>query len=118
VTGHITEWSCYIDGIENTSGTIECINGDSTSWTDEGEGRKTLTFTDWLDYNTTYYVWVNATTVLEGETHYFNRTFTFTTEKCTISGTIVEEFWGAVPDVKIVANSTTAEYIIIMAIMR
>jgi hypothetical protein len=106
VTGLLTNWSVYVHhkNVGNSSGTIECSNGDSTSWTDEGDGTKTLTFTKYLDYNTTYYVWVNATVVEDTGTIYKNETFNFKTEKCTISGTITEEFWGAVPDVKIVAD--------------
>jgi hypothetical protein len=113
ITGLLTEWKINIQhiNIEKSSGTIECSNGDTTSWTNDEGGIKTLEFTDWLDYNTTYYVWVNATALIDGETQYFNGTYNFKTTTCKITGTITDDFWGGVPDVKVVANSSTIEYV-------
>jgi hypothetical protein len=103
VTGLLNNWSIYIyhENTDNSSGTIECSNGDSTSWTDEGDGTKTLTFTGYLDYNTTYYVWVNATV---GGSYFINEIFNFKTTTCKITGTILDVYNESILNVKVVAS--------------
>ncbi len=107
ISGFLSNWSVNINlNTDSCSGTIECSNGDSTSWTDEGEGRKTLAFSEWLEYNTTHTIWVNVTAGGEN----FNEIYTFTTTTCKITGRISEDLWGGVPDVQVVANNTNVEY--------
>jgi hypothetical protein len=106
ISGLMDEWSCYISSNAISSGTIECNNGDTMSWTDESEGTKTLSFSEYLDYNTTYTVWVNVTA--SGQT--VEDTFNFKTMTCKINGTIAHEYWGGVENVQVVANNSNTEY--------
>ena len=100
VSGLLTNWSCEIFSNVNTTGLIACSNGDDMSWSNAAPGTQTLTFSNYLDYNTTYQVWVNVT---DGGSE-LNETFSFTTEACTISGTITEDYWGGVADVEVIAT--------------
>jgi len=108
VSGWLTNWSIYVyhENVDNSSGTIECSNGDDISWNDEGNGRKTLTFTGYLNYNTTFYVWVNTTYEDNGVTLYNNQTFNFKTTTCKITGNIIDIYDNFVTNVKVTATGT------------
>ena len=58
-----------------TTGSIECSNGNSTNWTNQPDGLRSLELNTTLGYNTIYYVWVNYT---DGHC-VVNETFIFTT---------------------------------------
>jgi hypothetical protein len=60
---------------DNTNGSIECSNGDSTSWNDLGNGTRSLELITSLNYGITYTIWLNYT---DGN-YDKNETFTFTT---------------------------------------
>jgi hypothetical protein len=55
-------WSVFISDVDGneTNGTIECSNGESTSWVNLLDGTRSLSLS-LLDYSTTYTVWVNFT---------------------------------------------------------
>jgi len=82
----IREWSVYIcdaDG-HNTRGTIECSSGDIMSWTDLGNGTRSLNFSSNLSYNTRNTVWLNFT---DGYCD-VNETYWFETKPCPYIYTI------------------------------
>jgi hypothetical protein len=61
---------------------IECSSGDSFSDTSDTPGTKFCWFSEYLDYNTTYTVWVNVTENTN-TAHSLNEVYTFTTEENT-----------------------------------
>lgn len=72
----VGNWEIIIGDLDgnNTSGTIECENGDTTWWINVENGSKSLTINT-LDYDTNYTVWVNYT---DGH-DFVNETFWFVT---------------------------------------
>jgi len=76
----IGEWKVTIsdDDGDYTNGTITCDNGDTDSWTQVGDGEKSLTLTT-LSYETNYTIWLNFT---DG-TNDVNETYWFITGEPT-----------------------------------
>ena len=59
-----------------TNGSIECSNGDDTTWSSEGNGSRSLSFSSNLDFGVNYTVWVNYS----DECCSLNESFWFVTE--------------------------------------
>lgn len=76
---NIGYWNVTIEDPEgaNTNGSINCSNGNTTIWTEQPNGTRTLNLSQ-LDYGTNYTVWLNFT---DGECN-VSETFWFTTGIC------------------------------------
>ena len=76
----------------NTNGSIECSNGDNTTWSDLGNGTRSLSLST-LSYDTNYTVWLNYT---DGNVSCsMNESYWFTTAANPISYSVNDSgSWG------------------------